>query len=774
MLNVWPQGIVDIYTVKFQDGRQVDCCLNHLWKYHIAGGKGKRVVSPTSKLLEIVQRENAKSVGVRKKLPITPLIKPVEFGEKVPLAISPYVLGVILGDGHIKPTGGVTVTSMDDEVFNRITSLGYSLGLKQEKSTSKAWHQSILQIGEAIRSLNLQGTKSQTKFIPEQYKTASIEDRFNLMQGLMDTDGYVCKIGKVYYDTTSKQLAADMTYILHSLGYTVTTTTKIGSYKKDGVKQECSEVYRLYIRGPNSYKLFSLPRKLERCINKDVGNKIVDIVYSCKDYATCIGISGKEKLFITTDFIVTHNSFTCLTKNLDGIKDKNFRCTIFRRTYPELKRQGGLIDESKDIYTQFKGEYKSQAMIWKFPSGATIAFSAIATDDDLGSWQGSQLTRALIDEAADKWTEKQFLFLLSRLRSAHSKIHPQLIASCNPDLNSFLKRWVEYSLDPATGVPVEGTEHRIRWFVTLDNQVFWADSPEECFELHGKPRGMKYAHGMTESEVESYPKDKLSELFMPKSFRFIPTGVFDNPYLLPPKNNSYLANLLSQPHVNQLKFLHGSWTAKEASSGYFKRDWVERVDEIPSGIVSRIRAWDFAATEASPTSNNNPDWTVGVKMSKDKYGIYYIEDVIRFRARTDTVLRTVVETAFADGIDECDVCIPVDPGSSGKIAAQYYQRKLAEEGVCVRLKTMSGHSSKLTRFKPLCALAESGALRIVGNPEWEEAFFTELENFEDNNRKQKDDQVDAASDAFVMLARDVVIPQMSLGSMTLASPIPTI
>ena len=117
-------------------------------------------------------------------------------------------------------------------------------------------------------------------------------------------------------------------------------------------------------------------------------------------------------------------SFTCLTKNLDGLDDPHFRCTIFRRYYPELKRQGGLIDESKSVYKDFSGTYKSQAMEWNFPSGSKVSFSAIATDDDLYSWQGSQLVRALIDEAADKWTEKQVLFLLSRLRSAKSKIHP--------------------------------------------------------------------------------------------------------------------------------------------------------------------------------------------------------------------------------------------------------------------------------------------------------------------------------------------------------------
>lgn len=464
----------------------------------------------------------------------------------------------------------------------------------------------------------------------------------------------------------------------------------------------------------------------------------------------------------------------CLTKNLDGINDPNFRCTIFRRTYPELKRQGGLIDESKEVYKDFKGEYKSQAMLWQFPSGATIAFSAIGSDDDLGSWQGSQLVRALVDECADKWTEKQILFLLSRLRSAHSKIHPQLILSCNPDINSFLKNWVDFCLDPDTGVPVEGTESRIRWFATLDNKVYWADSPEECFELHGKPRGMIYAHGINEAELEKYPKDKLALLFMPKSFRFIPTGVFDNPYLLPPRNTSYLPNLLSQPHVNQLKFLHGSWTAKESSTGYFKREWVQRVDFPPNVVTARCRAWDFAASEASTTSSHVPDWSVGVKMSRDKFGIYYIEDVVRFQARTDKVLKTVVETAVLDGLDNCDVVIPVDPGAAGKSAAQYYMKTLAEHGVAVRTKGTTGHSSKLTRFKPLCAMAESGCLRVVGSGDWQDEFFAELENFEDNNRKQKDDQVDAASDAFVMLARTVTIPTFSVPVISQASPIPRI
>lgn len=243
----------------------------------------------------------------------------------------------------------------------------------------------------------------------------------------------------------------------------------------------------------------------------------------------------------------------CLMKQLDAIQDPLFRCTIFRRTAPELKRQGGLIDSSKSVYSHFGAIYKSQAQEWLFPSGAQVKFAAIQSDDDLGGWQGSQLTRVLIDEVADGWTENQVLFLLSRMRTAGSNIHPQLIMTANPDKNSFLYNWVKFCLDE-NGVPKEGTEKNKRWFVVIESVVYWEDDPEILFEKYGKERGMVYARGMSDAEIR---KHHPSLLFMPKSFVFYPCNVFSNPHLLPPKNNTYLANLLAQPRVNQLKYLHG-------------------------------------------------------------------------------------------------------------------------------------------------------------------------------------------------------------------------
>jgi len=220
--------------------------------------------------------------------------------------------------------------------------------------------------------------------------------------------------------------------------------------------------------------------------------------------------------------------------------------------------------------------------------------------------------------------------------------------------------------------------------------------------------------------------------------------------------------------------LHGSWTARELGSMYFDRKWCEIVDYPPTNAISRVRAWDFASEEKTKT--NNPDWSAGVKMSKDKYGTYYIEHVNRFQERTDKVLKNVVEVAKQDGIEDCTVHIPTDPAAAGKTAVKYYLQVLAEHGIHARTKVSSGHSSKLTAFKPLCALAESGGLKIVRG-DWNDDFFKELEGFSGEKavqRQQKDDQVDAASAAFACLARQTLLPVFAVNPLTQSSPIPKI
>lgn len=451
-------------------------------------------------------------------------------------------------------------------------------------------------------------------------------------------------------------------------------------------------------------------------------------------------------------------SHTCLTKALKYINDPAARVLIVRRSFPMLKLPGGLIDESKGIYPFFTGLYNISTTTWTFDNGAQVQFAPIP--DDVAGWQGLQATNILVDEAAE-FTQEEILFLIGRLRGAKYKGHLDVTMTCNPNRSSFLFEWVKYSLDEVTGVPKPGTENIIRWFINMGGKMYWADSVEDLWETYGVPLNMVREH-------EDFKKIN----FHPKSFRFIPLTIYDNPILL--KNNpGYLANLMSQPRVNQLRFVYGSWTAKAEGAGFFRRDWVEMIDphEVPPNMMGRVRSWDLAASLPSE-ANPNPDWTAGVLMSRDKFGYYYIEDCERFRKLSDGVLTDILKTAEYDGKDDVVVTIPKDPGAGGKTANSFYIRTLAENGVPAKSVVVSGHSGKIARFKPFCTLAEQRMVRVVRG-EWNDVFFAELEDFI-GDKKQKDDQVDATADAFNTLCKQIQLPTFALPNMDGSSVIPKI
>lgn len=435
-------------------------------------------------------------------------------------------------------------------------------------------------------------------------------------------------------------------------------------------------------------------------------------------------------------------SYICLTKFLGCLDDPNFRGTIFRKTAPQLQANGGLVDTSYQIYPSFGGVYKAQQKKWIFKSKAVIAFAALNDDRDLPNWQGSQLTNVLVDEAAE-FTEKQILFLLSRMRSATYKGKLQMILSANPDINSYLFEWVKPLLDPDTGIPKPGTENIVRWFVNAEGKLRWGDSVEELYDKWGK--------GKT-----------LGEDFIPKSFKFVPLTVWDNKPLLQ-NNPEYLANLLSMGRVEQDRFLRGSWTARPDSIGsYWKRKWCKVIypNEVPLDCTY-VRAYDFAGTEPSEALPN-PDYTASVKLGKSKStGEYFIVDVTRFRKRTADVLQEVIATAREDGIDNCTVVIPCDLAAAGKFANSYFIKTLAEAGIPAKSEVISGHANKLTKFLPFASICEGGLVKCV-KADWNEDFFLELEQFAGGSRKLKDDQVDAAASAFKQLAKQNTLPVFSL------------
>lgn len=698
--GVYPQGEVDIFKVTFQDGVSVETCENHLWKYHLSGkGDINSAIGTTQKLQEILEKSKGKTKG----RPIIPLTSPVDLPDMDGRVMKPYTLGALLGDGCLVDCQcSAFITTTDHEILDNIEADGYAY----KASTNNAYR--ISGAVTEIKELGLWGATSSSKFIPEQYIYAPIEDRFSLIQGLMDTDGYADSDGSCEFYSVSEKLADGVEFILRSLGYTVTRNLKQGKYKKqDGEVVICQMCHVLYIRGRNLNNLFRLKRKVERCKYKKVGNRIASIEKSGKDFATCISITGEDKLFLTTNFIVTHNSHLALMLALGYIHDPNFRAVYIRQTSPQLTQAGGLWQEAQAMYRQFGAKFKQKPqMTAVFPSGAEVQFKVSGGPADVTNFDGSQWSLVVFDEA--QWHSiEEISYLESRIRSRAEGPH-RMVCTCNPSKDSPLLNFVRWYIDDITGIPIPERSGVERYYARWGGDFVFGDSIREL-------------------------REKFSEDIKPQTYTFISATIYDNPILIK-KNPDYLYRLENLKRVERERLLLGSWFAAVEGEGYFKRDWIPIVDSVPSDIVARVRSWDLAyseKTEAYP----DPDYTAGVRLSRDRMGIYYIEDVAKCRRLTDGVIRFIIETAEEDP-EDTQVTIPKE-NSAGKASYLFFTRTLAECGVAVRPVVVSTKSGKVQRFLPFASICEAGMVKMVRG-DWNEEFLMELESFTGKQRQHDD------------------------------------
>lgn len=223
----------------------------------------------------------------------------------------------------------------------------------------------------------------------------------------------------------------------------------------------------------------------------------------------------------------------CRIKELENPR---YNAVIFRRTYPEIRNEGGLWDESSYWFPAANGRPIETRLEWRFPSGAKIRFPHLQYEKTVYSWQGSQIVRAGFDELTH-FTKKQFFYLLSRLRSA-TGIPTRVRATCNPDADSWLASFIDWWILPS-GFPDPDRAGVIRYFYVEDNEPVWLDRREDA------PPGI-----------------------LPKSFTFIPAQLTDNPALLE-KDPQYLANLQIQDPVERSRLLDGNWKIRKSEAILF-------------------------------------------------------------------------------------------------------------------------------------------------------------------------------------------------------------
>jgi predicted phage terminase large subunit-like protein len=427
-------------------------------------------------------------------------------------------------------------------------------------------------------------------------------------------------------------------------------------------------------------------------------------------------------------------SFALLLEQLYDVGNAQFRSVIFRRTQPMLRQPGGLADTSEQVFPLLNAKLNQSSLEWQFPSGAVLKLAGMELESDRYHWQGAQIALISFDELQE-FSENQFWFLVSRNRSM-SGVHCRIRATCNPDSDSWLRNFISWWIDDATGLPIKERSGVLRWFIRSGDDLIWGNSRAELVEKFGAD-------------------------FEPKSATFIPANVRDNKILLE-KDPAYLSNLKALPLVERERLLFGNWNVKWQAGNFFRRIWFgQPLDAMPADIVSRCRFWDRAASEQK--TGTDPDATVGLLLAKTRQGLYIIEDVVRIFATPFQVEIEMGHCALRDGKSTV-IGFMQDPGSAGKYESGAASRAL--DGYVIKIMPAGGAASKEVRARPISSQCESGNVKLL-RANWNEAFLKESESFPSGRH---DDQVDALSGAHATLTDNSGGGITSLESIRVAEP----
>lgn len=349
VMGVFPQGDKEIYRITFDDGSSTECGKEHLWTFKGIHHRNPDRKSAKEHGWKLDTGWQTKDLGYFIEQGITnkrgdkkfniPVVQPVHFN-KIDLPIHPYVLGALLGDGSLSTENSVGFTNIDQEIIDRVSlflpndelrlrkqgksECNYRISRSIDNYRDDNGHVIKNEITDAIKQLGLNGGHSYEKFIPDIYKYNSVENRILLLQGLMDTDGTVKKLKKKgksvnssasMYATTSKKLCEDVIFLVQSLGGIATVYEKKPSFTYKGVKKQGRLCYSININLPPQIVPFALTRKIQLHIPKhkyQPSRFITDIEYVGIKPAQCIKVANEDGLYVTDDFIVTHNTTTSL------------------------------------------------------------------------------------------------------------------------------------------------------------------------------------------------------------------------------------------------------------------------------------------------------------------------------------------------------------------------------------------------------------------------------------------------------------------------------
>lgn len=243
VLGVYPQGEKDVYRVTAQDGSWTLCCGEHLWTVRTASDKRR---DKPWRVLETTDMIGNLGAAHARRYELPMLTAPVSFPRRdVPM--DPYALGLLLGDGCLTGRTTPSFATADPELVSALEPAAPGITVRHKdrcdyvpNRTSAPGDVITLEnpVTGALRALDLLGSRSHSKSVPDGYLRNAADVRLALLQGLLDSDGEPVtqsdRTCRVQYTTTSILLRDDVIELVQSLGGVACTRHRAAEGRKPG------------------------------------------------------------------------------------------------------------------------------------------------------------------------------------------------------------------------------------------------------------------------------------------------------------------------------------------------------------------------------------------------------------------------------------------------------------------------------------------------------------------------------------------------------------
>jgi predicted phage terminase large subunit-like protein len=411
---------------------------------------------------------------------------------------------------------------------------------------------------------------------------------------------------------------------------------------------------------------------------------------------------------------------------------------IFRRSEKQVTNSGGMWDESYRIYQQYGNALKGD-MCWEFEvkdkntnivkGKSTIKFGHLnVAGSSHYDHQGAQYAFIGFDELTH-FEREQFFYLLSRLRTV-SGARTRWRATCNPDSQSWVRKFIDWWIDPITGFAIKERSGVIRYWVNISNgsesKIYWADNPQEL-------------------------KNKYGDTLIPQSFTFIHASLADNKILVD-ADPRYLSNLQSLTTVERERLLNGNWNIDYSDYGVvLQRQWFKKynIDELLTQYGYFSYCWFMVDTAV--TKKESSDYSVLTLFAKTNSDHnVYILDMIRVKEQLPDFVNIVVEkwnqwsTILGKDFHSRPSVVGIENTQAGIVCNDLLQNK----GIPVSLITP--RRDKYSRLSEVLGIIKSNRVHLPETASWASVFLEECECFRadmkhvimNNETKPHDDMVD--------------------------------